>query len=309
MKNIFRRWFRLSLLVFSGIVLVNCQSLPEKPESASDKRPLQIILLAGQSNMEGAGNFEKISIEMQTKLEAIGDRIQIRNAGKGATPVRYTLSPYKFEKYGFEKSFGPEVGLAVALAERYPKQEFLFIKTTRGGTSLYGAWAPKWTDEKADEVEKPGDKRTKAYYALHMRHVEEALVELDAKSTAYNVAAVLWLQGENDAAKEISARTYEINLTSLIAQYRIDMGTPNLPFVVGQINSTYGRFKPGPDMVRTAMVTVAESDPTVGIIHTTTDRNWPKFPKHSDNVHYNTEGQLRWGAAFADRLDALGAFE
>ena len=309
MKDIIKNWVQLSLLIFTATMFANCQTKAEQPMSQSAVRPLQIILMAGQSNMEGAGNFDEIPTETRVKLEAIDDRIQIRNAGNVASPIRYTLSKFKLEKYGFDKSFGPEVGLAVALAERYPEQEFLFVKTTRGGTSLYGAWNPDWSAEKAAAVEKGPQKQSTPYYAMHMQQAQEALSELKARGEDYEVAAVLWLQGENDGGKEVAARSYEENLKALIARFRSDLNEPDLPFVIGQINSTYGRFKKGPDMVRAAMVTVAEGDDNTDVIRTTTDRVWPDFPKHSDNVHYNTEGQLRWGRAFAEKLEGLSTFE
>ena len=270
---------------------------------------VKVILMAGQSNMEGAGDFDKISTQDLAKLKSTEGRISISGNGKPSVAVAYTQSKYKLEKYGFEKSFGPEVSLAIALGELYPEEEFLFIKTTKGGTSLYGAWSPDWTSEKAAAVERGTQKQTTPYYALHMQHTKDALGALKASGKNYDIVAALWLQGENDAGKEVAARSYEENLKRLIARFRLDTDSPDLPFVFGQINSTYGRFKEGPDMVREVMIDVANADENAAIILTTTNRSWPDFPKHSDNVHYNTEGQMRWGRAFAKELVALRAFE
>ena len=38
------------------------------------------------------------------------------------------------------------------MAEKYPNDEFIFIKRSVGGTSLYGCWNPDWTYEKANQM-------------------------------------------------------------------------------------------------------------------------------------------------------------
>ncbi len=78
-----------------------------------------------------------------------------------------------------------------------------------------------------------------------------------------------------------------------------------MPFVIGQINSTYGCFPEGPEMVRGAMLSVADSDQNVSCIKTSTDTSWSDYPKNDDNVHYDAEGQTRLGMAFAKELMIL----
>lgn len=297
------------LIMTSSCLLSGCFSNAKYRTYASDQTPVRVILMAGQSNMEGAGNFDELSAPDLVKLAATSKRITISYNGKAPRPVSYTLSAFKLEKYGFERSFGPEVSLAISLSELYPEDEFMFVKTTRGGTSLYGAWSPNWTAEKALAVEKGPQKQTTSYYALHMQHVENAMAHLNALGKDYEISAVLWLQGENDAGKKLPALSYGENLNALIAQFRSDMDSPELPFVMGQINSTYGRFKTGPEIVRKAMVDVAGVDNNTRVVLTSTSRDWDDFPKHSDNVHYNTVGQMRWGRAFAVELESLRAFK
>ena len=50
------------------------------------------------------------------------------------------------------------------------------------------------------------------------------------------------------------------------------------------------------------MLTVVNEDDKVAIIKTTSGKPWNDFPKHSDNLHYKTEGQKRLGIAFANKL-------
>lgn len=277
-----------------------CAQVPT-PES---EKPVHVILLAGQSNMAGAGNYGELDDATTTRIERAAQRVRLSVSGQIPGPLSFRIAQYHEQKYGFSKAFGPELFLGLTLAESHPTTEYLLVKTAQGGTALYGAWNPEWTAEKAQAVEKEGFKRELKLYELHLRHIRENLQRLQQNGTSYKIVGLLWMQGENDAAKEISARTYEANLRTLINTYRKDLNEPQLPFVIGQINSTYGRFAEGPEMVRDAMAHVAASEAHTELVATSTDRSWADFPKHSDNVHYNTEGQRRLGQAFALALSS-----
>ena len=127
--------------------------------------------------------------------------------------------------------------------------------------------------------------------------IGKELARLHAEGKPYRIIGMAWMQGENDAANELSARSYKANLKKLIAAYRADFNRPDMPFVAGQINSLYGDFPEGPAMVRQAFVDVAQADPRVAVIKTKPQPPWDDFPKHDDQVHYNHEGQKRLGTA------------
>lgn len=266
-----------------------------------EKNTISVVLLAGQSNMEGAGNFDALEPSIKHRLSKVASRVMLSNRGEQAVPLSYKLSSHKKEKYGFEKAFGPELMIGITLAEKFPKKKFLLIKTAYGGTSLYGAWATHWTAEKAKSAEK-GYKQDLPLYKMFQTSVKEQLMILEQQNTPYKIIGMAWMQGENDAGKEFTAKSYRDNLVEFIQQNRRDAKVANMPFIIGQINSTYGRFKKGPAVVRQAMVDVANTMHNTSIILTGTDRAWSDFPKHTDNTHYNTEGQVRLGKAFADKL-------
>jgi hypothetical protein len=262
------------------------------------EQPVHVVLLGGQSNMEGAGNYNALSDKDQLRAEAIADRVLISRNGGDPEPLSFHLSEYQKDKRGFAECFGPELFIGITLAEQNPNQHYLLIKRAQGGTALYGAWNPEWTAEKADAVETKAFKKTLKLYSLHLAAIQENL----AKLNDYKIIGMAWMQGENDAAKEVSARSYEANLKKLVAGYRAEFMVPEMPFVCGQINSHYGNFSEGPEMVRQAFVAVAASDPNVATIKTKADAPWTDFPKHDDQVHYNHEGQKRLGTAMGKAL-------
>ncbi len=277
----------------------------EKSQSKTSKsEDVHVVVLAGQSNMQGAGNFDALNASEIARIEKVSSRVSLSFNGKKAQP----LSSYKnkpSEKYDFLRRFGPEIFMGLALAENNPNQEYLLIKRSQGGTALYGAWNPNWTSEKAKAVEKPKKQNIKLYNK-HIEDIRKNFKDLEAQSKTYKIIGLAWMQGENDAGKEISATTYEENLKILIKSYRDEFGIEDMPFVIGQINSRYGKFKKrGPAMVRKAMEDVANLDANVDIIKTSMNTSWSDYPKHTDNVHYNTEGQRRLGMMFGSKLIRL----
>ncbi|MRT91973.1 sialate O-acetylesterase [Ancylomarina sp. 16SWW S1-10-2] len=290
----------LILIVFQFLISPSFASTKTKCENV-----VHVVLLAGQSNMAGAGNFDELDEKVKQKIKEIGKRVHLSINGESPKPLSCIFSQYQKNKRGFGNVFGPEIFLGLTLAEQNPTQEYLFIKTSQGGTALYGAWNPEWTAEKAMAVEVKGFKRDLKLYSLHQSHIKKNLQRLTEEGKAYKIIGMCWMQGENDAAKEVSSRSYKENLIKLIKGYRSEFNVPEMPFVIGQINSSYGSFPAGPEMVRKAMVSVAESDVNASCIRTSMDKSWSDYPKNDDNVHYDAEGQTRLGRAFAKELMIL----
>lgn len=283
------------LILFSILMLFSC--------NGKAQNPIQVVFLGGQSNMAGAGNFDELSTSEIKRIEKISERVSLVFNGKPVKPLSY-FDNKPTEKYNFLKRFGPEIFIGLTLAEANPTNHYLLIKRSQGGTALYGAWNPDWTAEKAKAVEKPIKQNIKLY-DIHIADIKENLEQLKNQGKNFEIIGMTWMQGENDAAREVSARSYEVLLKKLIFSYRTEFKVEEMPFVVGQINSRYGNFDGGPDMVRASMVNVANSDKNVAVIKTATDTSWSDYPKHTDNVHYNTEGQKRLGIAFAKALMKL----
>jgi hypothetical protein len=263
------------------------------------QKEVHVVLFAGQSNMAGQGNVRDLSEEDIKRVENIADRALIStstNSIKNAKPLSFYVSKG-------ENKFGPELFVGISLAEQNPNQTYLFIKKAVGGTSLYGAWNPDWSEEKADVAENNPKKKKMKLFSEHIKIINSNLQEL--KGTNYKILGLLWMQGESDTNKEITATSYQQNLENLIAAYRQELGLEKLPFVIGQINVLPRKYKVGPEQVRNAMTTIANADAFVAIVNTSLDPNWLDYPKHSDNLHYNADGQKKLGIAFAKKLTSL----
>ena len=291
-------FFRIGMVSF-GLMFGAINSWAQKKTNTN--KVVQVVLLGGQSNMGGHGDYDNLDDATKERIIKVQSRVKLSTNAEPAKPLSYYTSKSD-QKFSFTKSFGPELLMGVTLAEKNPDKKYLLIKTSHGGTALYGAWNPEWTADKAKAVESGTFKQNLKLYQLSLENIKNNLNQLKEEGDPYKIIGMAWMQGENDAAKKVSALSYEENLKKLIAAYRTDLNIKNMPFVIGQINSRYGDFPGGPQVVRQAMENVAEADDHVGIIKTSTAPSWSDYPKHTDNVHYNSEGQKRLGTAFGNEL-------
>lgn len=253
----------------------------------------KVFLLAGQSNMDGRADGNRLSAEEQARLAEISPRVLLAYNHGPARPLGLTEPSTDVAKeYGITQAFGPELFFGITLAEAWPQQRIVLIKRSKGGSSLYGRWHPDWNVERARVMEE-GDKP--ALYPDFMSYVKRVLSDYPAD--AYEISAVLWVQGEQDSG--ISrygprpAEAYGANLGQLIRALRNDTGVENLPFIMLQVGS--GKVVEG-------MKQVADTVPNVTLITPSTDPNSPDFlPVHAPPLgHYDYEGMKRIGRKFAE---------
>ena len=197
---------------------------------AAEKKPLQVFILAGQSNMQGhakISTFEHIGMDPATKpmlAEMLGadgkpkvcERVWISSIGCAEAEQTGKLTA------GFGASgekIGPEFTFGLYM-QKFTDAPILLIKTSWGGKSLntnfrppsagpYGfseaqlaAFEKKGKDVAAMKAEK--EKATGVNYRLMVEHVKMVLADIkrvvpdyDA-AQGYELAGFAWFQGWND---------------------------------------------------------------------------------------------------------------
>jgi hypothetical protein len=253
--------------------------------------------------MDGRGDASKLSEAEMKLLTNASQKIHFvykGTVGEG-NAIRYNgaldfTNPWNFikQKFNIEKCFGPELFFGVELVKNYPKQNYLFIKRSQGGTSLYGAWNPNWSFEKAsffNEQDKP------KLYQDFIDLVDAELAELHPDS--YEIVGMLWVQGETDSNTSngsLAADTYHIKLESLINSVRDHFDIPDLPFLIVGVGSK---------KVQKAMVQVSNKLTNVSFIERSQDvnrSNYTPIYTHKWNGktvgHYNYEGMKKIGQLF-----------
>ncbi len=273
---------KITTLLCSLATLSIAQEAPKKT---------QVYLFAGQSNMEGRADGDKISAEDIKRLKAVQDRIEFAYNWNPITPLNITEPKgHTKKKFNLEKSFGPEIFFGIALAEANPNDKFLFIKRSQGGTSLYGCWNPNWTLEKATLMKE--DKQPKLFQDF-IKYTDKVLA--DRKPGSYEIKAMLWVQGESDSGVKkrgpLPSQTYGANLKNLIQAVRKHHKLEKLPFLIQQV---------GGGAVIKGMKDTASNDAHVSFIAQSSDKTSPYYlPKNPPPIgHYVTEGMKRMGLNF-----------
>ena len=230
--------------------------------------PVKVVLLAGQSNMQGAG----YNSELQSPYDSVNEKVSIYFDGKW----QY-LSP------GMGASatrFGPELSFGREFADTMIRDNIALIKFAVGGTNLDYFWrAPDEQGENAGPL-----------YIQFTEIITEAL----GYCNDYEIIGMLWQQGESDANTEARAIAYEQNLRNFIASIRDFTDEPKLPFMIGQVSDSeiweYG------NIVRAAQQAVADTTQNTSLISSA------GLPILADQMHYGTEGTLELGNRFASSL-------
>jgi hypothetical protein len=143
------------------------------------------------------------------------------------------------------------------LAQGASVRRTAIIKVSRGATNLATDWDP------SDTVNGP-----KGFmYAGFESAVPQAIQALQALGHSVEVRGMIWHQVEGDGSGTSAATqaAYEANLTEFIQVVRQDLGYPNLPFLVGELESVDG----GREAVRAAQASVAAAMDFVDFVPST----------------------------------------
>lgn len=230
-------------------------------------KPL-MILMGGQSNMVGQGKLSEIS---EAKLPP---NIQYVNVGFNGSGKQN------------QENFGPELSLSKELAKDFPHQPIILLKYAIGGSSLLD-WAP---DYSAENAEITGNARFGNMYQSFFQYIDSIRELYDPELTA-----LLWMQGERDARIPEAGKDYYPNFKNFIESCRERIGEPDLPIIFAKVNPPKDRY-PALETVNEAQQRIADEMEGVFMVETA------GIEKHTDNLHYNTEGQLELGSRFAEKL-------
>jgi hypothetical protein len=227
--------------------------------------PVKTFILAGQSNMAGMGEISELAVEMRQ------------------APENVSVVEYKARSRFAEPWFGPEVTFAHEIAKTWTEERILIIKFAVGSSSLL-AWAPDWSRGKASIT---NNEDAGPLYIKLLKFIKTVTDGIDAQ-----FIGMMWMQGERDAKFQKAAKNYSINFGKFISQIRMDLKSPHLPIIYGQVNPPADQFSYVHD-VREAQAQIQHQVPGTKMIKTD-DLN-----KLEDGLHYNANGLIKMGKRFA----------
>lgn len=181
---------------------------------------LHVFLAVGQSNMSGRG--DPLSPEMDTTDSRIMQYGHAQRTLEAATiPLDMVDAPFGLSP---ATTFAREY-----LATQPPHIGVLLIPAAKGGTGFtYAESTDGWTWSNGKTTDP-----TKDLYPLSVAQAQEGITAATDAGYSVELRGVLWHQGEANGGG--ATEWYAGCLDKLIADYRTDLGEPDLPFVAGQM--------------------------------------------------------------------------
>lgn len=248
------------------LALAGCASVrPSAPD------PLDVYLLAGQSNMAGRGTIAAEDTATHPRVYAL------RADGAWGS----ARDPVHFDKPRVA-GVGPALTFGRAMAEAQPNVRVGLVPGAVGGTSIR-AWAPGAADA-----------------ATNTHPYDDALARVRRVLGAQGgrVRGVLWTQGESDGGTA-TVDGHAAALEALVARLRADLDAPALPFVASKLPPFYVAAHPGAATVNAALDRLAARVPYVALVETDGLRDG------GDGTHLDAASARELGRRFAAAMRRL----
>jgi len=249
------------------------QILAADSSKTNSSKTIQVFLLAGQSNMEGA----------DAHANRIDDYPVFKGAGApqsdvlfASLPTEDSREPALWRTLTPGESFGPEITFARKL-KRSGVAPIAIIKSAIGGTTVAFDWNPA------------APTNGQILYPRTLKLVRESLQELDRRGVRYQLEGVLWHQGENDTYFTPYRRHYAVWMQRCISQVRQDFKSPNLPWFISEQHPA--AIWKNSDEINRSLRAMAQSETGVTMITTS------QLPH--ERTHFGTKGTLLLGDEFA----------
>jgi hypothetical protein len=254
--------------------------------SRSPAAPIDVFVMAGQSNMTGGGALADLPtqpVDLTVPQEDILYHYWIQAHELGVASEWVPLTHLKGEVVG--TTYGPELTFGRALADQLPERKIAIIKVAHNGTDLAEDWHPN----------------AQRLYQSLLDHVSLALRQLEDAGWDPQLKGFVWVQGEGDAGSRLKGVQYEENLKTFIGSLRAEWGVSDLPVVFNQLHVGVSRPPAGVTALRHSQEMVAKSEPYTAMV------NIDDLSLKGDWVHFTGPTQLELGRRLADAYLTLAS--
>lgn len=246
---------------------MNFPKVREVVENMPDQENFWIFIMAGQSNMAGRGLVEAMDTITNERILSIDKN------------DRWIFA--KEPLHWYEPNLtGLDCGMSFAntLLNEIPENITVGILPCAVGGSSVQQWLG---DSIYREVQ------------LFSNFKEK----VDLAKNAGIIKGIIWHQGERNANPQ-GISLHRERLTQLFTAFRSYIQNDSLPIVIGPLGSY---TEPAErqvlwDSINSILATVAQNDPTIGIIHT------DDLTEKGDKVHFDSKSQRMMGARFAQEM-------
>lgn len=306
-----RVFLSIILIALFAAVLCACEEvgLPQNvsPAPATDadhSKEVYVYFIGGQSNAAGNGYLVDLSKE-ERKVEY--EHVYFYSDGECLNPACKGKLLKVCAQRGqghYAYSFGLEVGLAKIFTEEYAKDgvKRAIIKYAYDGSSI-----KSYSDGRDWNVY--DDAGTGAHYDQFIKVAKAGLKALEEEGYTPVIKGMAWMQGETDYL----VSDYQARLEALRDKVRIDLDTPDMGFVMGEIAyANYGKI----NYVNNAIRKLQKKEPDLcrvvecgGVATRCKESECPPYQTQNggpfDHLHWSGEELVQIGKMFGSAFVSL----
>jgi hypothetical protein len=236
---------------------------------------LYLIVLAGQSNMVGAGDVNDLPLGFPKNGSRIWNFTTANKWELAKEPLHSNYDQVDTVSRNKHPGVGPGLAMADAFAAQHPQVHIGLIPCAKGGSSI-----KEWQRDQS---------RSSLYGSCLYR---QTLAEQQGK-----IRALVFWQGGQDGKDKAAAEKWGKNFKKMVEAWRTDIGDPDLPVIMLVLKpgtqQTLSRY-PYRDIVRAQQLSVKMQNLTK--IETIA------YDYSRDGIHLTTAGQLALGPVIAKAI-------
>lgn len=307
----------LKLFLFVTPLLFSCsgkkEPSPVEPGGKDDEKiqeEISVIVLAGQSNMEGNSWSQYISTSYGFNEEEVS-RIQAgykditmsyrcfwNGNPNGGTDSYGLFMPVKLGQANAVTKFGPEIGIADYLTEQGLGGKVALIKYAVGASAL---------DPSANEWGSPSSGRANngKWYNNMLSLVSDGLETLEQDTGKKPVIkAMCWMQGETDAGNSKFRNNYLLNTTNFVTDLREEWEADSKAGGFTFIDAYISQYWSGYQQINEAKLEFNGLDDNSLLINTIEEGlEYDKQPVGGvDYYHYDAYSMYKLGRLFGEQI-------
>ena len=304
MKNLFKLLF-LTSVVFCSVGCEGAGSTMSEDSSSivKDPVPVDVVVISGQSNAVGCTHSNCItrSIGSSKYTEYMRGYPDIKIAydcwTKDEGPMYYSQNKSKNNDFvkvmlgqgNSEATFGPEIGIAEAMHEKYANKLFL-IKYACGASNLKDDWA----------------QRNSPMYGRFVQYIKDQIANLKSQGYIPTIKAFCWMQGEGDSYDQYYQVYYD-NLKGFVSNLREDLkelsGNKDFPFIdAGISNAKVWQYYRKVNEAKKQFADESDNNFYIDTIEAGMHTNQEPFDT-PEECHSDTESEVLLGHLFAEKFE------
>lgn len=274
-----------------------------------------VLILAGQSNAVGVGHVEYLprhfSAEKVAEMTAGYPLVQINYFSHDIRSGGFVSTGLNCAELT-KDTFGPEVGMAELLHDRYPDEEFFIVKAAVGATSMWRDWISPSCGDGYDPQSYADQVESVTYAVDHglplipgwcynelVKITRESLETLEARGYEPEIKAFCWMQGEADACAPETVAEYNRRFTAMISDFRAALApyTADMRVVDAGVSTVWPHYVE----LNTIKAQYAAAHEGVYLDTIAAGLTTLKEPEGAvDHYHYDSDSTVQLGQMFAN---------